>query len=134
MRTVRALGCSLLLALAACATARVEPHRSDEADEALQHVRVEVINRAFAESVVYLQVAGGRQRLGTARGMSTTSFDVAWNVLLDNNRDAQLMAEPIGTHQFLRGSTFRLQPGQHVVWTIQWRKDAAPSELGLQLY
>lgn len=133
MRTVRALGCSLLLALAACATARVEPHEAG-ADESSQLVRVEVINRAFAESVVYLQAAGGRQRLGTARGMSTTSFDVVWNVLLDNNRDAQLMAEPIGTHQSLRGSTFRLQPGQHVVWTIQWRKDTAPSELGLQLY
>lgn len=131
MRTVRALGCLLLWLASACATARVEANGA-VAESPL--VQVEVVNRAFAESVVYLQVGGGRQRLGTARGMATTAFGVAWNVLLDNNRDAQLIAEPIGTNQALRGTPFRLQPGQHVVWTIQWRKDAAPSELGLQLY
>lgn len=130
MRTVCVLGCLLLWVLAACATAQVSQSAPGESN----NVEVEVISRAFADSVVYLQAGGGRQRLGTARGMSTTPFEVGWNVLLDNNRDAQLVAEPIGTHQFLRSTPFRLQPGQRVVWTIQWRKDAAPSELGLQLY
>lgn len=130
MRTVRASSCLLLWGIAACATTRVNVSEPEESGA----VEIEVVNRAFSDSAVYLQVAGGRQRLGMAHGMSTTAFAVPWSALLDNNRDAQLVAEPIGTGQSLRGTSFRLQPGQRVVWTIQWRKDAAPSELGLQLY
>lgn len=129
MRTVFVLSC-VFWGIAACATARVNVSEPDEPT----NVRIEVTNRAFADSVVYLQLGGGRQRLGMARGMSTTPFGVTWNVLLENNRDAQLVAEPIGTHLSLHGTAFRLQPGQRVLWTIQWHKDAAPSELALQLY
>lgn len=132
MRTVRALSCLLLWEIAACATTR--GNLSELEEPGASTIEIEVINRAFADSVVYLQAAGARQRLGMAHGMSTTAFAVRWNVLLDNNREAQLVAEPIGTGQSLRGTSFHLQPGQRVVWTIQWRKDAAPSELGLQIY
>lgn len=108
-------------AAAFAATAGGTACRRTAANEAVQPqpaTMLRVQNQAFLDMVVYVvSQSGGRLRLGTATGSSTTTLRIPSNLLFGTT-SLRFIADPIGGAHASVSSTISVIPGDTVVMTI----------------
>ena len=83
-----------------------------------QGIRVVVDNHSFADMHVYAVQSGRRFSLGLAMGLSKRTFPLP-RILVESERDIQLLADPVGPQTVYLSQVFFLYPGNQVNLTLE---------------
>jgi hypothetical protein len=106
----------LLLVIGACRSAR-------EADDnrpgpARGPATIEVENQNFLDMTVYVVEGGVRQRLGAARGNSTTTLTIPGRLIRGGASPLRFLADPIGQEGLPVTEEIMVEPGDTVELVI----------------
>lgn len=108
---VRAVGLTALAVFTVACGARGPRPRTEAATIAIE-------NQAFADMTVYVRdTGGGRRRLGTATGLSTTVFTIP-TALVGNGRELHFEVDPIGSQRTALSNSLYVTPGDQVRMVI----------------
>ncbi len=96
-----------------CRTAAPQP-----ADRGPTTATLSVQNNDFNDRVIYVVSAGGRRRLGIARGEATTKLKIP-PTLVSGPQPLRFLAEPIGGNGVERSEQITVYPGDEVDMVIE---------------
>lgn len=131
-RLLRPMLGSLLLMLAASATACRTGSPAKDLDGPQLLTTVSVDNREFVDMSVYALRNGQRLRLGIASGHSTTVLKIPDNLVKAGN-ELQFLCDPIGAVQEQVSETLNVYPGDQLVLTINMGECAQSRQGGARV-
>lgn len=116
----RSLALALALATLAGTTACTTPRqaRANASANPAAVTTIKVVNQAFLDMDIYvIPQAGGRLRLGTATGSSTTTLTIPSTVIFGATT-LRFIADPIGGQHAEVSTSILVTPGDQVVMQI----------------
>ena len=114
MSPFRRLLLLLLLVVGACRSAR----DGEAPGPARGPATLEVENQNFLDMTVYVLERGARQRLGEARGNSTTSLTIPERLIRGGASPLRFLADPIGGEGLPVTEEIVVEPGDTVTLVI----------------
>jgi hypothetical protein len=106
----------LLLVVGACRSAR--DGNGEAPGPARGPAMLEVENQNFLDMTVYVLEGGARQRLGVARGNSTTSLTIPERLIRGGASPLRFLADPIGEEGLPVSEEMVVEPGDTVKLVI----------------
>jgi hypothetical protein len=116
--------------VSSCASGRSEQRlEADSGVAVATAVSLTLENHNWADVVIFVEIAGHRQRLGLAKAASTTALRVPahW---INSARPIMLVAHRVGSPNEFRSEAFIVLPEQSVTWTLE--TDLSSSSLMLR--
>jgi hypothetical protein len=106
----------LLLVIGACRSAR--EGSDDEPGPERGPASLEIENQNFLDMTVYVVEGGARQRLGVARGNSTTTLTIPEQLIRGGASPLRFLADPIGQEGLPVTEEIVVEPGDAVKLVI----------------